>query len=167
MNNFEQLKAEGQTGEQALDAFFSRYYKTIKVAPLEWQRFGIDRLFIDHDDSQKTIEYKTDYKFAATNNIFLEWEIIETDGSKSKGWIKKSIAQQLIYYSPQKQMAFQFEMATLKDLTNGFMQSIGPTKTVKTKANNGGEIYAIGVLVPISELALYKINHDLSMIKDG
>lgn len=138
--NFKTQNEVGMRGERTLDDYFTKFY-TIRPVPLDLQKLGIDRIFVNRRDGTRfTVEYKTDLKATHTGNIFLEYEV-----DKKPGWVLASVAQVLVYYVPPK--AYLINMYSLRqDFTSKILS--GPPSSEIPNPN----YYALGVLIPLARL---------------
>jgi hypothetical protein len=148
--DFNQQLTQGEQGEAVLDAFFSRFYDVAAVS-MDWQRLGIDRIFTCKATGRRwSVEYKTDWKTAGTHNVFIE--TVSVDVAGKPGWVFASCAQLLVYYIPQWNKFYVWNLLDLRGMVNRLAKKYD-TKDI---ANNGYTTQ--GIPVPLGELeakALY------------
>lgn len=109
-----QLKI-GEAGESILDAFMCPSYfdRVEKVCNYWWRENGVDR-FAYFGEFKVSVEYKTDFRAAETDNLFLE--VTRNTSTEAPGWFKTSLAQRLYYYIPPKGLIIEYDLATLKEI---------------------------------------------------
>jgi hypothetical protein len=139
---FQPQLAQGEAGERKLDEHFAQWF-TIRLATMEEQRQGIDRIFTRAPVSFP-VEYKTDSRAHQTGNAFIETMSVDT--SNKAGWAYTSQAQWLCYYVPGPEVvyivAFRRLRTALKRWTDHY-----PTRRIP---NHGYHTH--GLLVPLDEL---------------
>lgn len=139
-----QLK-KGEAEELHLDKYFSEKYYICTV-PMELQKSGIDRIFINKEDfNLYKIEYKSDFKTHNTGNVFIETCSISINNNcKTKGWAYTSKADFLIYFVVGEQIAYIVRMDTIRKCVD-YWKSI---YTERSSLNRGYK--TIGILVPLN-----------------
>jgi hypothetical protein len=129
---------KGNKGEQVLDSFFSKYFKIIKP-----KTNLIDRIFV----SKKaifSIEYKTDYKAAETNNLFIE--TVANINLSKLGWVYTSPAQIIVFYIPNTGLIMAVNTLKLR-------AKIPKWKSLYTLRECRNQNYnSRGILVPIKTI---------------
>lgn len=145
IHDFDVRYEEGMRGEAFLDEYFSRTYE-IREATRDEQRRGIDRFFIRReaqDSKVLAIEYKTDKVASSTGNVFIE--IVSVDRHGKSGWAYKSEADYLMYYLPEEDLIYMYEMETIRELLPKWQASY-PIKPAKNRDYN-----TLGIVVEQAE----------------
>ena len=96
--NFADDLVRGEAAEDALDAFFARWYAIERVS-MDDQRRGVDRIFTCHKTGRvHSVEYKADFRTEETGNIMIETISVVED--HKPGWYYTCEADILIKYVP-------------------------------------------------------------------
>lgn len=141
----EQLKI-GKQGEIFVDNFFSERYNIEAVSLQTELTKGIDRVYIRKQDGKVfNVEIKTDSMASITGNMFAEFTVIYNTGREVNGWVRKSVADILIYYLPNLAV-YCFDRVKLSEHI-----LFNLDKYRKTKCYNA-KLYSIGALVPLTEI---------------
>lgn len=140
---FDTQFARGKSGEQALDAYFSRHWD-IRAATREQERQGIDRIFRRHDGAELSVQYKTDFKAGRTGNVFIE--TVSGDAIGRAGWAFTCQADRLIIYIPDWSRAYVLTPALVASHVHEWKNRY----RIRVSENDGYHTY--GVLVPVSEI---------------
>jgi hypothetical protein len=80
---------------QTLDRWLGQHYR-LRLANVDEQRQGIDRVVIDDDGCDTTIDYKCDTRAAQTGNLFAE--TVSNARTGRLGWALTSRAEWLFYF---------------------------------------------------------------------
>lgn len=140
----DQLRA-GKRGEAILDHYFSCWFR-VETIPVEIeQRIHADRLFIDGEGQQFTVEYKTDFMGHKTGNLVVE--VMSNDVTHAPGWIYACKADRLVWWMAGSGELFVFRMA---DLVKELPRWLAACRKVQIP-NDG--YHTVGLLVPIPEIA--------------
>ena len=143
--SFEEQKADGEAGERALDAHFSRWFH-IESANVWQQRRGVDRIFHDlRDERSWLVEYKTDHTASRTGNAFVETVSVRTRTRRKPGWAASSVADWLVYYLPEDGLAYLIRMWDLRQSLRRWA-ALYPSRSIP---NDG--YHTQGLLVPLHE----------------
>jgi hypothetical protein len=152
MYEFDKQLADGESHEETLDKFYSKWYRVSRVS-MDAQKSGIDRVFTNNTDGFRySVEYKADTTAANTGNAFIE--TVSVDTNNKPGWAYSSCSQIIIYYIPPKKIAYRFKTLEIKYFVNEWKKKY----RIVEVPNNG--YHTIGVLVPLKELAklAYKVD---------
>jgi hypothetical protein len=146
--DFDRQLAEGRSGEEFLDRFFSARGHAVRPASADEQRQGIDRVITAPDGRVMKVEYKTDFIAARTGNAFIE--TISVDARARMGWALTAQCDYLIYYIPAR-VIYVLPVRSLHWALPGWLRDYP-----QRQAPNHG--YAThGVLVPLAALASYAV----------
>jgi hypothetical protein len=121
-SDFSNRKTKGKAGEDFVDRLLQNVlgYRLVKLAELpyyqkkggirllidvseiaKYQKDNIDRLLIEEDSSEMSLEIKTDYIASRTANLFFE---IERQGTPT--WGMKSKADYFVFLIPKQEILF-------------------------------------------------------------
>jgi len=141
--------AEGIVGEDAVIQSLSRLGVVTKATSMELQRLGIDCFVENPLLGIISVEIKTDSQISKTGNAFLEYSI-EYERENRLGWILKTVAQRVAYYSPQQKKVYLLDAVLLKKYLPHWKREhpIGNAISV----NEGRRWIGVGVLVPFTVL---------------
>lgn len=140
---FQPQLAQGEAGERKLDEHFAQWF-TIRLATMEEQRQGIDRIFTRHTDGDTfKVEYKTDSRAAETGNAFVE--TISVDTAHKLGWAHTSQSDVLLYYVPGTEVVYIITMRRLQKCLTRWAETYPTRRT----PNQGYHTH--GLLVPLDE----------------
>lgn len=141
--DFDEQLAKGVSGEELLDAFFSREW-IIRTATRREQRQGIDRHYVCRKDGRYfKVEYKTDYLAHKTGNAFIETVSIDSEGRA--GWAYTSKADFLFYFVVEDLLLYILPMETIRKQLSRWAKEY----PIKAVPNRGYRTY--GILVPLCE----------------
>lgn len=116
---------------------------------MELQRVGIDCFVENYLLGLISIEIKTDSQLSKTGNAFLEYSV-EYERETRLGWILKTVAQRVAYYSPQRKKAYLLDSVLLKKNLEDWKREYPIGKAISV--NDGQRWIGVGVLVPLSVL---------------
>ncbi len=109
------------------------------------------------------VEYKTDWKTATTNNVFIE--TISVDTAEKLGWFYTSRSQVLIYFVPQKGTIYCALFQKLRIILQPKLNQY-PLRRIQ---NDGyctvGRLIPIDHYEPICHSILYLPQEDVEYIK--
>ena len=148
--DFDEQMQRGNAGADRLDAVFRDRYKQL-VLPVdrEWERRGIDRVFLTPSGNGWTVEYKTDITGARTHNCFVE--MVSVVEHNVLGWAYTSQAEMLAHYLPEPEnICYYIPMSHLRDKLEDWIDAYEP-KTVHTKRQDGTRYSSRGLAVPQHE----------------
>lgn len=100
--DFQDQLAKGEAAERTLDTHFAVWF-VIEAASDADQARGIDRWFTGRQSGKRmSVEYKTDWRAASTDNAFIELVNTATvEGAyTAPGWAYSSQADRIFYYCP-------------------------------------------------------------------
>lgn len=132
----------------AIDLFLERRGYSLEEAPAELQYYGVDRICCSDVGGlpcYRSLEYKTDYRAAETGNLFIETQIRERNGDLTPGWLRKTVAQVLVFYLPQTRRIIFIEAIELRDWIFCFGKDLRQTKWIENKGGYAGK----GLLLPL------------------
>lgn len=145
------------------------HYRTKGIHPIattkDEQFAGIDRYLARPDGTIVSVDYKVDFTAGTTGNMFLE--TFSNYEARRYGWTITSTAKLLIYYIPDWDMAYTYNMADIKDLAQRTVwnQHLGPGnglfKDVINKGPDGKRYTTRGYPVPMVELEPYCIRKEV------
>jgi len=147
IHDFSTKLMESKETSKLLDSFFSRYF-FIMPTPLELDKLGVDRIFVDRQTMQSyTVEYKQDSRCNETGNAFIEICSVNRDGvCEKKGWAHTCTADKLLYHDVVGCKVYIFNMQTIRDSLCEW------DDYRRAHAYNNG-YYGVGILVPIDVLS--------------
>lgn len=134
----------------AIDGFLERRGYSLEEAPAELQYYGVDRICcgdVGGLPTYRSLEYKTDFRAADTGNLFIETQIRERSGEISPGWLRKTVAQVLVFYLPQTRRIIFMDANELREWVFGFGKDLKQTKWIENRGGYAGK----GLLLPIVE----------------
>lgn len=149
LHEFREAVARGALGEMAIDRFLEGRGCVLEEAPSDLQYYGVDRICIQEIGGlpvYRSLEYKTDHRAADTGNLFIETQIRERDGSITPGWLRKTVAQVIVFYLPQTRRIIFMEAIELREWIFCFGKDLRQTGWVENKGGYAGK----GLLLPIS-----------------
>lgn len=146
-HDWESKLAEGTAGEDIVISALKKLGTVDRATSMELQRAGIDCFVNNETLGVLSLEIKTCSQVAKTGNVFLEYEVEYSD-QKRLGWVLKTVAQRVVYYSPQQRKAYLMDSVALKRNLAQWKLTYPLGKAVSR--GNGNEWIGIGVVVPLS-----------------
>jgi hypothetical protein len=130
-----------RSAEQVLDAVFGVQYIIVRATKAH-QKQKIDRFHIHRTDGRIIwrVDYKVDLWYAKTGNLALEHVSVVRNGKRqAMGWVHTTIADLVIFYSPQVDTAYTISIAKLRQFWPD-IQSSFVLKSTQTNGNNSNYI---------------------------
>lgn len=135
-------------GENAIDEFLRERGNDIELAPPELQYYGVDRICVNEVGGLPyylSLEYKTDYRAFTSGNLFIETQIRERNGLLSPGWLRKSVAQLIVFYLPQMRRLIFVDTNELREYIFCYGMKFRQSDWIENKGGYAGK----GILLPI------------------
>lgn len=149
MYDFSGQLDKGESGEKALDNYYSQWY-TITAVNMSGQKSGTDRLLTDKTTGMRTsVEYKTDDWTPRSGNVFIE--TVSVDTQNKPGWAYTSCAQWLIYYVPGFKKAYWITMLNVKHYLPYWIANVDKIKGYKKKRVPNNGYFTEGITVPLTD----------------
>lgn len=150
MYDFQTQLSIGKEVEDALDIYFSKWYKISPVSIETEKNQGIDRLFSSLQTSQqRTVEYKADFKSYKTDNMYVELSVDSDSGHTKNGWALHSVADIMIYAVISGTKIIKIYIFSPSIVRDNLEKWKGQYRNVVCR-NKG--YHSKGVLVPLSEI---------------
>lgn len=150
-HKFKEKLAEGEVGEQLLDAFLRKEGFWVTPATHEEQlKKKIDR-HLRHKITGDcfTVDYKLDKQADRTGNAFIETVSIDTAGIA--GWAVQSEADRIYYFLEQSRLLYMIKTEAIHENLS-IWSHLFPTRSA---TNEGYKTH--GILVPLIELAFISL----------
>lgn len=162
MHNFKDSLKKSEQSEKFLDDWLVSLGYEVQPVSLELQKQGADRIAIK-DNFRTLVEYKTDYHYQRTGNIYIETIGHKTDLNINNidqyqkqivkaGWIYHSIATMLVYHLSGTGKVL---VGQLKDVRDWYKKnaSVYDVITIKNEGFEGS-----GRLIPLENISqVFKI----------
>lgn len=111
-----------------------------------------------HYDVRTTYEIKTDLRLNETNNLFIETETKRDNGYSTKGWLYKSQADYLLYYSPQRNEYYYMKLSVLREYIKNNKIRYVESYNSEEQAYNCGYLLNLNMARKIPDIEFYTLN---------
>mgnify|MGYP006966726765 FL=1 len=111
-----------------------------------------------HYDVRTTYEIKTDLRLNETNNLFIETETKRDNGYSTNGWLYKSQADYLLYYSPQRNEYYYMNLSVLREYVKNNKIRYVESYNSEEQAYNCGYLLNLNLARKIPNIEFYTLN---------